>query len=254
MLKERDFIPQQYLPQYNICAIETFVHSIPELPDYFISINDDTIFLRPTTLSDYLSDDESTVYGTGVYDLDQTVTRVLDTTSFKARIQDRLVKVSNAATYRLFGLRKDAGRDHWYRSKSQTKELYCSAFPQETYRTLPHFPLVLSKRDLEIICEKFKPEIESCRQEKFRGPDALDFFSLAFSYAHNRQRTIKSDRKDLFFKLTNDSVKLRRALSLAEEYAVICLNDCIPGEEPVAEEIEQIVGEFVERKYREFSR
>ena len=48
-----DFIPQQYLPTFNSCTIEIFLHRIEGLSDYFIYGNDDMFPLAPLQEDDF---------------------------------------------------------------------------------------------------------------------------------------------------------------------------------------------------------
>lgn len=49
----RDIIPERYLPTYNSCTIEMFVHRILGLADHFIYTNDDIFPVSPMQKSDF---------------------------------------------------------------------------------------------------------------------------------------------------------------------------------------------------------
>ena len=48
-----DIIPKQYLPTYNSCTIEMFLHNIPGLSEYFIYSNDDLYFMNMCTINNF---------------------------------------------------------------------------------------------------------------------------------------------------------------------------------------------------------
>lgn len=48
-----DFIPQEYLPTFNSCTIEMFLHRIPDLSERFIYGNDDMFPLSPLQPDDF---------------------------------------------------------------------------------------------------------------------------------------------------------------------------------------------------------
>lgn len=49
----RDFIPEQYLPTFNVNTIEMWLHRIPGLSEYFIYSNDDLFPLSPLQPEDF---------------------------------------------------------------------------------------------------------------------------------------------------------------------------------------------------------
>jgi hypothetical protein len=46
-------IPKQYLPALNSLVIESFIHKIPDLSEYFLYFNDDMILLQKTSVLDF---------------------------------------------------------------------------------------------------------------------------------------------------------------------------------------------------------
>ena len=53
----RDIIPEKYLPTFNSCAIEMFLHRIPGLSERFIYGNDDMFPISPLTEKDFFEGD-----------------------------------------------------------------------------------------------------------------------------------------------------------------------------------------------------
>ncbi len=52
----REFIPEQYLPTFNVNTIEMWLHRIPDLSEHFIYSNDDFFPLSPLKESDFFRD------------------------------------------------------------------------------------------------------------------------------------------------------------------------------------------------------
>lgn len=50
----KDFIPEEYLPTFNSCTIEMFLHNIKDLGDEFIYFNDDMIPIAPIAYNDLM--------------------------------------------------------------------------------------------------------------------------------------------------------------------------------------------------------
>lgn len=55
-VKHEDFIPEKYLPTFNINAIETNIHRIEGLSEHFVYFNDDMFLIREASISDFFKD------------------------------------------------------------------------------------------------------------------------------------------------------------------------------------------------------
>lgn len=55
----KDIIPKEFLPTFNSCCIEMFLHRIPELSDKFIYFNDDMFIINKKKDTDYCIYDKS---------------------------------------------------------------------------------------------------------------------------------------------------------------------------------------------------
>ena len=56
IVEHKDIIPEEFLPVFNSCAIEMFLHRIPDLAEQYIYLNDDTIPINMSNESDYFED------------------------------------------------------------------------------------------------------------------------------------------------------------------------------------------------------
>ncbi len=53
IVNHKDYIPEEYLPTFNSCAIELNLHRIPSLSEYFVYFNDDIILNDYTKAEDF---------------------------------------------------------------------------------------------------------------------------------------------------------------------------------------------------------
>lgn len=53
IVNHKDFIPQEFLPTYNVNAIEVSLHRIDGLAEHFVYFNDDMFLLSPTAKIDF---------------------------------------------------------------------------------------------------------------------------------------------------------------------------------------------------------
>jgi hypothetical protein len=58
------FDDPRYLPTFNCNCIESYIHRIPGLSDYFLYLNDDFLFGRDIVQDDFMAGDRLLVYGT----------------------------------------------------------------------------------------------------------------------------------------------------------------------------------------------
>lgn len=52
-VKHSDFIPEEYLPTFQVNPIELNLHRIPDLSEHFVYFNDDVFLIRETTEKDF---------------------------------------------------------------------------------------------------------------------------------------------------------------------------------------------------------
>lgn len=59
IILHKDIIPEEFLPTFNSCCIEMFLHKIPGLSEKFIYFNDDMFITNKKVDSDYFIDNRS---------------------------------------------------------------------------------------------------------------------------------------------------------------------------------------------------
>lgn len=69
--EHQDFIPEKFLPTFNSCTIEMFLHRIPNLSEHFIYFNDDIFAIRPMTPFDFFTDDGNPRLNISMVDYDR---------------------------------------------------------------------------------------------------------------------------------------------------------------------------------------
>lgn len=58
VITHEQFIPKEFLPTFNSCTIEMFLHNIPGLSERFIYVNDDIFIVKKTTKEDFFWKDK----------------------------------------------------------------------------------------------------------------------------------------------------------------------------------------------------
>ena len=58
IINHSEIIPKEYLPTFNSCAIEAYLHRIPNLSEYYLYLNDDLIFLKKINVDYFIGKDK----------------------------------------------------------------------------------------------------------------------------------------------------------------------------------------------------
>lgn len=59
IILHKDIIPEEFLPTFNSCTIEMFLHKIPNLSEEFIYFNDDEFIINKKSIKDYIINNKS---------------------------------------------------------------------------------------------------------------------------------------------------------------------------------------------------
>lgn len=89
IVNHSDIIPKEYLPTFNSRSIETYLHHIPNLSEYYLYLNDDVMFLKPTNISYFVNDNgiPYTIHNTSKINKKPISSLNLNSNSFKCGLQ-----------------------------------------------------------------------------------------------------------------------------------------------------------------------
>lgn len=59
LVKHSDFIPEDKLPTFNQCVIETNMHNISGLSEQFVYLKEDSFFMKPCVVNDFFTNGKS---------------------------------------------------------------------------------------------------------------------------------------------------------------------------------------------------
>ncbi len=132
------FPDDRYLPTFNSCVIEAFLHRIPGLASHYLYFNDDMFLGQPVVPEDFLN-----AAGRPILYLDaQTLPRLRDWT--------RLGRHEKLLAY--------------------TRFLLCCAFGwRASVQDLPHMPQLFVKAEVERVRRRFWPALRAGLGQRFRG-------------------------------------------------------------------------------------
>ena len=89
IINHSQIMPKEYLPTFNSRAIETYLHKIPNLSEYYLYLNDDFMFLQPTDMSYFVNNNgiPYTIHTTSKISKADTSSLDLNSSSFRCGLQ-----------------------------------------------------------------------------------------------------------------------------------------------------------------------
>lgn len=195
-----DIIPKEYLPTGVSFTIEWFLHLIPGIDDYFITLNDDFMFLKSCEPSSFFN-----TSGLPIMPLNNNVINIYEDINAKPNKMWHYNVVNSLKT-----LEKKIGY----------------TFPTKYF--IQHAPRIFSKKvlcDLHILLEK---EIKNSISGKHRIMGTLDTIYVVVYYMAYKlnQDVVPNSHIEYFLNINNDT-KLSAQYNIINKSAstYLCLND-----------------------------
>lgn len=211
VITHSQFIPNEFLPTFNCNTIEMFMHRIPNLSEYFVYFNDDTILNK--------------------------------------RIKREELFKNGACNLKSIPLTEDVGKNTWYNCLLNNTRVVNHLLNIEEDDTIwhkfPHTITPLMKSKCEELFEKIKYEIYHSIT-RFR--DIKNFNQHLYAYyiektqkSINFEGDITVDYVNLH-RCTEDFLKSANAITL-------CINDCVKIDEKRIMKGHSIAKEWLENKF-----
>lgn len=182
-------IPAEYLPTFNSCTIELFLHKIPGLSEYFIYFNDDIFPI------DYLSEDD-------FFDNEKS----LPILSFKS---------ANEPPMNIFR--------HQCKNCSNLARLLAGLNPSFEYIKPDHICLIHSKTSYETCWKQLSKTLRSSITKKRECRNINQYLFVDYLYY---KRMCKLQRLNyVFFKYSMHSPQELQDTILSRKVSLICIQD-----------------------------
>lgn len=186
-----DIIPKEYLPTFNSCTIEMFLHNIPNLSEKFIYSNDDIFILKEIKEQELFEGEFPKLQLIETNNTDNTMYRKVMFNEYK-----NVAKLFN----------KIVDSTQWYKPEHGLNAVNLTTV-RETYSKL--------ERKILDSCTKFR-ETKNMNQNIY----------TYYSFFSNKYRT--SNRSFKYFDFSNGIIKNLNEITNAinkQEYQSICIND-----------------------------
>lgn len=219
----KDFIPEQYLPLFNSCAIEIFLHRIEGLSEQFVYFNDDTFLNASVTPGDFFKK------GRPRLRFELTNKYPLGLTSYYYHIYNdmRLVNRLCTSVRGTFGLiRRSVGRAYGFKVSRDNfvllaaRALTWSGFP---YVRLSHQAEPMLRSVFEYLWERFGDWFELTASHRFREETDLNQeVFIRYSICSGKFET--SHRTYRYFSLSNEAETINDFIVNGRSQ-MLCVND-----------------------------
>mgnify|MGYP000869357456 CR=1 FL=1 len=240
---EEIFPDPSVLPTFNSCAIESNLHRIPDLSQWFLYFNDDLFLGRDLALTDYLG-------------LERRQRLFLEPNPISLWTWTKPVH-DKAYAFTLRRIRRFLGRKRYnecLQALASTRRGWRALLPLRCL--LPaHVPQLYNREVLSELETLFSDEYQKTRAHRFRAPEDIVFRILYSFYLVDKEalepRLLDWDSPAYaFVRLESDPAKMKRAFDriTAIDPAFICVNDDldeVPEEHPSL----CLWREFMEKRY-----
>lgn len=189
------FIPREFLPTFNSCVIECFLHKIPELGPFFIYGNDDTYITDSCLESDFYED---------MMPLVRVSPHYFTPLQYFANAYAKLC-------HNMTTLVATANK---------------MSFASNMFFTPSHYQTAYSKSIYSTTFEKYKPAILHQAKHKFRAPTSISHYLFAQDYALTTGNKYQLKISGDYFSMDEKSItQIIQTLALPKRPALICIND-----------------------------
>lgn len=189
------FSKRSHLPNFNAKAIETQIHHIKDLSEYFIYFNDDMFLGRKTKPEDFFNK------------------------SGKPNIfVSELIPFPNKTAFN-FELRSDTKKNDYQESVIRTRILYKNHFRKNIYYNIRHGVKPLLKSVLEKLETTFPDEVNATANNKFRTGNDLMMLHLCQFYCIDK----KLGKPVYLYSVDNNSI-LKKIFTLNSKNSFFFIN------------------------------
>ena len=201
VIYHKDIIPEKYLPCFNSCTIEMFLHKIPGLSEEFIYFNDDTFVLKPMKKTDFFIDGKP----------------VLNPHLSKCSQFDKLCTFAQQCK----------------NSTELIRSKFVKKYPNNVYIRQEHIMRPMLKSTCEIVWEKCEKEIlNSLTRIRTKRNYNVYLFN---DYDVMTGGYVQNEIAHKYLK-TNESVENITSNISSDKFSVVCINDngAVQGKDKLA--------------------
>lgn len=218
IVKHDDFIPKQYLPTFNSCAIEMNLHRIKGLSENFVYFNDDMFVMNKTKPTDFFKNGKPR---------DAAILSVI-TPSGKDMFEHRLVNNSTVLNrrYKLIPVIKKHPFK-WFNPKYGTKQFQSVPLIfKKKFSTIriSHIPSSLKKSTFRYLWENERSAMENTSSQRFRSITCVNPWLVQALQMASGDFCPRSPKFGKLIKISDDMSEVSNTIK-HDKSKLLCVND-----------------------------
>lgn len=197
VVDHRDIIEPQYLPTFNSICLESHLHRIPNLSEYFIYFNDDLFINRPVKKSDFLNGDgqlllyaQESPYRARCDYFKTSVESLLPETDPELLQENgelqRELNIFIESCYKLFKItpkgKASCHESGHYSQWKNVNRLLDDMFTVEDRKFISHYPQIQLKTTCRKLEKMFQEEFQRTRNSRFRSIQCVGTTNSLYPY------------------------------------------------------------------------
>lgn len=215
IVEHKDFIPEKFLPTFNSCAIEMFLHRIPDLSEKFIYSNDD-LYITNTIKPQFFFDNGKIKCDL----LDRKLWHKDDINKVWAKIPQNTIALAAKDAYQYYTKYYDGV--HLYEP--------------------PHVDKPMLKSNIEHVWSLYKNEIESSITMTRSDKNLNQYLFIEYMMFHDQ--AIWSSYRHKYCQIGNDTKKIIESILSDDPPREICCNE---SSKSTAKDYELIEAAFMKK-------
>ncbi len=235
IVKHEDFIPKEYLPTFNSCVIELYLHKIKGLSEKFVYFNDDMFINNYTTEEDFFKDGKP---------LDNMIlTPIHASTEASAcihyncmKIINKYFKAQNIEKRKLFSIKN---------GKYLYKNITLGIYPFNVGFRFHHLPTSFLKNTFYEVWKNEEIYLKNVSLNKFRSDKDVSQWIFQFWQLASNKYELRKVNTGKYFSLSNEFEMAISEINKSK-CKLICLND---GNIDDFENKKNILRETFDKKY-----
>lgn len=218
IVKHSDFIPKQYLPTFNSCAIEMNLHRIKGLSENFVYFNDDMYVLNKTKPTDFFK------HGL------PCDTAIADAITPTGKDDFHHTYVNNSSVINRHFTIKQAIKKHpfkWFNIKYGARQIFTLfMLSKKSFSVIKsfHMPSSLVKSSFTYLWKNEYSAMDKTCSKKFRSIDGVNPWLVQNLQIANGSFAPRTPKIGKLIALKDNTTEVKKLISLGKN-KLICLND-----------------------------
>lgn len=241
-VRHSDYMPEEYLPTFNVNPIELNLHRIPGLSEHFVYFNDDLFLLKPVG-PEYFFRNGLPVFASELRPI--IARRGLN---LMASIYINNISVINER-FKTKDIIKN--KRNWFSPRTHSWRMVCknafySRFEYCVGFRNPHFAVPTRKSTMELLWREEPALLDATSKRRFRDSrDVTQYLFRYWQYATNQFAAERPDRIGRYYELKDQNDAICQVIR-EHKTSQICINDSemFSSEESLIKTKEELIAAF----------